>query len=91
MQVYKDDNHKPEMAIAISDFEALCSFVPHSELVAALHSVPELRECVGEVAADGLCSALPGDKAALQTAFTALMTCDSNKVRFKRQKAERSE
>ena len=24
--VYKDDNHKPEMAIAVSRFEALCSF-----------------------------------------------------------------
>ena len=23
---YKDDNHKPEMAIAVSRFEALCSF-----------------------------------------------------------------
>ena len=24
--VYKDDNHKPEMAIAVTPFEALCSF-----------------------------------------------------------------
>jgi len=27
LQLYPDDNHKPEMALAISDgFEALCSF-----------------------------------------------------------------
>ena len=25
--VYKDDNHKPEMALAITEFEALCGFV----------------------------------------------------------------
>lgn len=25
--VYKDDNHKPEMALAITKFEALCGFI----------------------------------------------------------------
>lgn len=25
--VYKDDNHKPEMALAVTDFEALCGFI----------------------------------------------------------------
>ena len=25
--IYKDDNHKPEMAFAITKFEALCGFV----------------------------------------------------------------
>ena len=49
MQVYKDSNHKPEMAIAITGFEALCGFVPHTELTDALHSVPELRELIGDV------------------------------------------
>lgn len=37
------------MAIAITDFEALCGFVPHPELTEALKSVPELRELIGEV------------------------------------------
>ena len=48
-QVYKDANHKPEMAIAITDFEALCGFVPHHELTEALKEVPELREVIGDV------------------------------------------
>lgn len=48
MQVYKDGNHKPEMAIALTDFEALCAFVEHGELVQALSSMPELRSVVGE-------------------------------------------
>ncbi len=25
---YKDDNHKPEMIFALTDFEALCGFRP---------------------------------------------------------------
>lgn len=25
--LYKDDNHKPEMALAITQFEALCGFI----------------------------------------------------------------
>ena len=31
-QDYKDDNHKPEMALALEDFEALCGFVEPAEL-----------------------------------------------------------
>jgi mannose-6-phosphate isomerase len=52
--MYKDDNHKPEMALALEDFEALSSFVSHAELVAALREQPELRACVGEAAAAAL-------------------------------------
>ena len=56
VQVYKDSNHKPEMAIAITDFEALCGFVPHQELKDALQSVPELRELIGDVSCFSLLS-----------------------------------
>jgi hypothetical protein len=54
VQMYKDDNHKPEMALALEDFEALSSFVSHEELVEALRAHPELRACVGEAQAAGL-------------------------------------
>lgn len=47
--MYKDDNHKPEMAIALSDFEALCGFVEHAELLRALETVPELQAVIGQV------------------------------------------
>jgi len=47
--IYKDGNHKPEMAIAISDdFTALCSFVTPAELREALRLVPEISAVVGE-------------------------------------------
>ena len=29
---YPDPNHKPEMAIALTDFEALCGFRPKEEI-----------------------------------------------------------
>ncbi len=31
-QLYPDANHKPEMALALSDFEALCGFSATREL-----------------------------------------------------------
>ena len=65
-QVYKDANHKPEMAIAITDFEALCGFVPHHELTEALKEVPELREVIGDVS----CWSPPEFKVAAKSAPT---------------------
>ena len=47
-QVYRDANHKPEMALALSDFTALCGFVETHELTAVLEATPELRGLVGE-------------------------------------------
>ena len=32
LQVYKDPNHKPEIAIALTDFEGLCGFRPLREI-----------------------------------------------------------
>jgi mannose-6-phosphate isomerase len=45
---YPDDNHKPEMAIAITPFEGLCGFRPLDEIAHFLESVPSLRRLVGE-------------------------------------------
>ena len=45
---YPDDNHKPEMAIAITPFEGFCGFRPLDEIVHFLESVPALRQLVGE-------------------------------------------
>jgi mannose-6-phosphate isomerase len=40
---YKDDNHKPELMLALSDFWLLHGFKPEEELMSILASVPELR------------------------------------------------
>ena len=41
---YKDDNHKPEMLVALSDFWLLHGFKPEKEFVYTLLNVVELRE-----------------------------------------------
>ncbi|KAF7996543.1 hypothetical protein HCN44_005667 [Aphidius gifuensis] len=46
--VYKDPNHKPEIAIALTKFEALCGFRPVSEIQYFLKSVPELCMVIGD-------------------------------------------
>ncbi|CAK9439501.1 uncharacterized protein LODBEIA_P36010 [Lodderomyces beijingensis] len=45
---YPDDNHKPEMAIAVTDFEGFCGFKPVHEIAKTLETVAELRDIVGE-------------------------------------------
>eukprot|EP00884_Botryococcus_braunii_P009308 jgi/Botrbrau1/18379/Bobra.0403s0003.1 len=82
-EVYKDGNHKPEMAIAITDnFSALCGFAAQGELVVALKTVPELQEVIGDDRVEAMVTATSeiDQKAALQKAFTALMTADEEKV-----------
>ncbi|HQW43810.1 MAG: mannose-6-phosphate isomerase, class I [Chitinophagaceae bacterium] len=41
---YKDDNHKPELMVALSDFWLLHGFKPTEELIYTLLNVVELRE-----------------------------------------------
>ena len=59
--MYKDANHKPEMTLAVTEFEALCAFVAPAELAASLQSVPELRFAVGEDVAAGFVAATVGN------------------------------
>ncbi|KAG5991271.1 hypothetical protein E4U52_003856 [Claviceps spartinae] len=51
---YPDDNHKPEMAIAITPFEGLCGFRPLAEISHFLEHIASLRALVGEEAAKEL-------------------------------------
>ena len=53
-EFYKDDNHKPEMAVAITPFEALCSFQPAFSILANCRATPELVALVGEDAVSRL-------------------------------------
>ena len=86
---YPDDNHKPEMAIALTKFEALCGFRPVDEISGFLKSVPEFLNVVGEEAASALAASIEkngvepkneeGDKEvrkALKACYSAYMNCD---------------
>lgn len=44
---YPDDNHKPEMAIAITEFEGFCGFRPLSEISSLLKNIPEFVQLIG--------------------------------------------
>jgi len=82
--VYKDPNHKPEMAVALTTFEALCGFRALREIHEHLQAYPELREVVGtdpvaavaEVVHTGQHAGAEAN-AALQAVFTAYVECDT--------------
>lgn len=43
--IYTDPNHKPEMAVAITPFEAMCGFRPPAEIAEHLRTVPGPTLC----------------------------------------------
>lgn len=49
---YPDGNHKPEMAIAVTEFEGFCGFRPLEQITEMLKTVPSLVELVGADVAD---------------------------------------
>ena len=87
---YPDDNHKPEMTIAITPFDGLCGFRPLSEISHFLDNIPTLRTLVGEDEASEFQTAIKGhetddskadeNKKALRTAFTALMNAKPEEI-----------
>lgn len=77
--VYKDGNHKPEMALALTEFHALCGFVSLEELKRVLQDVPEIATIVGEEAVKGILSIKEDNRteesrSELRSAFTKLMS-----------------
>ncbi|KAI9085613.1 hypothetical protein K1719_032456 [Acacia pycnantha] len=83
--VYKDGNHKPEMALAMTDFQALCGFITLKELKHVLRTVPEVVELVGTTGANLVLKVSDQDgeekiKAVLQEVFTKFMSESKEKV-----------
>ncbi|KAG0461566.1 hypothetical protein HPP92_021499 [Vanilla planifolia] len=87
-ELYKDANHKPEMAIALSDFKALCGFVSVKELKDVLANVPEIVELVGTENACVFMNIEEQDgheevraaQTALKSIFTSLVTASKEAV-----------
>lgn len=89
---YPDDNHKPEMTIAITPFDGLCGFRPLAEISHFFSTVQALRKLVGEKAVDEFQSAVNGketsekkedeetNKKALQKLFGVLMNSQKEDV-----------
>ncbi|KAG4969582.1 hypothetical protein JHK82_035277 [Glycine max] len=82
--VYKDGNHKPEMALAVTEFEALCGFVTLKELKAVL-TVPEVVELVVAENVNSVLQITDEDgeekvKPILKSLFTDIMSAGKERV-----------
>ncbi|XP_078445714.1 mannose-6-phosphate isomerase 2-like isoform X2 [Wolffia australiana] len=86
--VYRDGNHKPEMALALTHFQALCGFITLQELKIVLKEIPEIEQIVGAEAVGRVLrieeqqEQEQGDesRSALRSIFTRLMSADEGLV-----------
>lgn len=81
-----DGNHKPEMAIALTPFSALCGFLPVDRIVSYLKVVPEFSGLIPAtiqqafVASTSSHAASPPEtREALRELFTSLMTAEESR------------
>ncbi|WP_125610629.1 mannose-6-phosphate isomerase, class I [Specibacter cremeus] len=77
---YRDDNHKPEMLYALTDFEALCGFRPCGESADLFRAVAAAIEAAGSPVPELLDRVIAtlnsrmGEPAVLRRAFELLLT-----------------
>merc|ERR1719232_269681 len=74
---YGDPNHKPEMAIALTPFEAMCGFRRIEEIAQLIKKHPEFSACISDEAklTVFLSRDKEAQKEALQAVFTSFMNC----------------
>lgn len=82
---YPDPNHKPEMVIALRDFEGFCGFRPLGKIQTFVSSVPEVRslideEVVGRFLALDERSAPDVQRSGLREVFSAVTHSDPTDV-----------
>ncbi|XP_008187107.1 mannose-6-phosphate isomerase isoform X2 [Acyrthosiphon pisum] len=75
-ELYQDSNHKPEMAIALSNFEGLCGFRPYSEIRFFLEEIPEFKLIVGCDLIDQFKKDTTNSQYLLKDIFYKLMTSE---------------
>ena len=82
---YPDDNHKPELACAVTEFEGLCGFRKLNEIVENVGAVPELKELIGEDTVKLMETSLDNDAQsraeALKQAFNMVMSSSEDRVK----------
>lgn len=79
-QNYADCNHKPEMAIALTPFEAMCGFRRLEEVTLLIKKHPEFANCISQEAKLAVFLARDDEsqKDALRQLFTSFMSCDED-------------
>lgn len=82
---YKDDNYKPEMAVALTPFDALCGFRSCDAIMSDVTRVPEFAEAAGRVVAEEFVMSIRGGAKnradALKSFFGSLMRQEEEKVK----------
>lgn len=79
---YVDDNHKPELAVALTPFEAMCGFRRLEEIAILIKKHPEFAACISNEAklAVFLCKEEEEcKKEALKKLFESFMSCPKEK------------
>lgn len=83
--IYKDPNHKPEMALAITPFHAMCGFRPLTSIAESLQSTPELAALIPNSIQEAFVSQSgsetptgSAEKTALRDLFAAVMTAEES-------------
>jgi len=82
-EIYKDPNHKPELACALTPFEALCGFRDLQEILSLITSqVPELKELLGNQFVEDVIKSSEPAEARMKLLFERLMNADENQIKF---------
>lgn len=76
--VYKDPNHKPEMTIALTPFQALCGFRPAEQITKHLKEIHELKKVIGDAAADAFIENPTEEN--LKACFSAMMNASKDTI-----------
>ncbi|XP_019861884.1 PREDICTED: mannose-6-phosphate isomerase-like [Amphimedon queenslandica] len=81
-QYYPDSNHKPELVIALNNFEGLCGFRPFEEIRNFVVNVPELQTVLGDEIVQQMTTPLSSvtSNDLLKNSFTKLMNQDQSIV-----------
>lgn len=82
--LYKDPNHKPELAIALTRFETLCGFRPQEEIKFFLKNVPELASVIDLGKMNRFLNSdvdSNESKEAFKDCFESLVKCDEAKIK----------
>lgn len=81
-QIYKDENHKPELAIALSKFEAFCGFKQLDQIQKNFKDVKEIRAILDDSAkvSDTFLNSIEEDVENFKILFHKIMTAPQNLV-----------
>jgi len=79
--IYKDPNHKPELACALTPFEALCGFRYVNDIIGLIETTaPELGQLLGEDLVASVKSSNDSDDIRLKMLFSQLMNSSNDSV-----------